>query len=101
VQTYAVRYELDGTTKQADVTMQTPTGRSQQSDIDVPMMDQETNAPGLTFTEFGLGDFVYVSGQNSQSYGTLTCRIKVNGVVMSQNTASGGFSIATCEERVA
>jgi hypothetical protein len=39
---------------------------------------------------------MYVSGQNATEYGTVTCRIKVDGNVVSQNTSSGAYSIATC-----
>ncbi|MFI6359050.1 hypothetical protein ACIBJF_42135 [Streptomyces sp. NPDC050743] len=32
-----------------------------------------------------------------QGAGHVTCRLKVNGKVISQSTASGGYNIATCE----
>lgn len=45
-------------------------------------------------------DFVYLSVQNQQPAGSVTCRITVDGVVVSENTSSGGYTIATCQGRV-
>lgn len=53
-----------------------------------------------TFTQFHTGDFVYVSVQNGQGQGSVTCRITVDGVVVSENTSSGGYTIATCQGTV-
>jgi hypothetical protein len=63
---------------------------------------QETyiGCDGLELTGFGPGDFVYFSAQNTSEYGTLTCTIKVGGVPISENTATGAYAIATCEGRV-
>jgi len=52
-----------------------------------------------TYT-FHTGDFVYVSVQNGQGLGSVTCRITVDGKVLSENTSSGGFVIATCQGQV-
>jgi hypothetical protein len=41
--------------------------------------------------------FLYISAQNTGEYGGLTCQITVDGVVVAQNSASGAFTIATCE----
>ena len=49
--------------------------------------------------EFGPGEFVYISAQNEGEYGSVTCRITVDGVVVSENTSSGAYGIATCEGR--
>lgn len=94
--TIHVRYELDGTASSASVTLSTPTGTSQQ-DTDVPMMNK-SGTTGLRFTGFLPDDFLYISAQNDGS-GTLTCRIIVDGVAVSENTASGEYAIATCEGR--
>ncbi len=90
-----VVYELDGTASSADITIQTDSGgTSQQQGVDVPLRNK-AGGEGLRFT-FDGGEFVYISAQNNGS-GTLTCRIKADGVVISENTASGEFAIATCE----
>lgn len=41
------------------------------------------------------GAHVYISGQALNGR-TLTCRITVDGVLISENTSSGEYSIATC-----
>jgi hypothetical protein len=72
------------------VTAQGPDGTVQQTGL-LPITG--------TFT-FHSGDFVYLSVQNQQSVGSVTCRITVDGVVVSENTSSGGYTIATCQGRV-
>lgn len=91
-----VVYEVEGDAAYADVTMETPTGQSQQSP-DLPMALESGGGP-LTF-EFTPGSFVYLSAQNPDESGDITCRITVDGVVVSENTSSGGFAIATCKGR--
>jgi hypothetical protein len=109
-QTHEVVYLLDGKTgfktefgrppMTADITIQTPTGTSQQQGVDVPLTSEETGRPGLEFTGFAPGAFVYVSGQISSEYGgNITCAIEVDGVRISENTASGEYAIATCQGR--
>lgn len=93
--TVTVLYEVDGSTDYADVTMETPDGTEQLSP-DVPMVRKSDGQPGLEM-EFSSGDFLYLSAQNNRSYGTVTCRITVDGVVVSENEASGGYAIATCK----
>lgn len=91
-----VRYEVGGDTTQASITIQTPSGSSQQNDIDVPLKTKEGGYPYLEFT-FSAGDFVYLSAQNSKGYGTVTCRITTDdGEVIAENSASGGYAIASC-----
>lgn len=93
--TVTVLYEVEGSTDYADVTMETPTGTEQISP-DVPMVRESDGRPGLEM-EFEPGDFVYLSAQNNRGYGTVTCRITVDGVVISENTSRGGYAIASCE----
>jgi hypothetical protein len=88
-----VVYEVEGDADYAEVTMQTPTGQSPQSPA-LPMVLESGDGP-LTF-EFNPGAFVYLSAQNTEEFGDITCRITVDGVVISENTSSGGFAIATC-----
>jgi hypothetical protein len=83
----------------ADITIATPTGTAQEQDVDVPLMN-ESGTRGLHFTDFAPGDFVYISAQNSSELGgTLTCAIEVDGVRISENTASGEYAIVTCKGR--
>lgn len=90
-----VLYEVEGTTDYADVTMETPTGTSQISP-DVPMTRKSDGQRGLEM-EFSSGDFVYLAAQNKRGHGTVTCRITVDGEVISENSGSGGYAIATCD----
>ena len=91
-----VTYELEGTARVVDITIETPTGTSQQSDVGLPLTNQ-SGSLGLVM-QFSVGDFVYISAQNALDESTtVTCRILVDGEVISENTASGGFSIATCK----
>lgn len=94
-----VTYYVEGSTSQASITMQTPTGSSQQSDVDVPLTRKSDGREGISFV-FRSGDFVYISAQNSESTGTVRCRIVgKDGEVVSENVASGGYAIATCKGR--
>lgn len=48
---------------------------------------------------FDDGDFVYVSLQNQNGAGSVTCMIKGNGAVRKQTTSDGAYVIATCSGR--
>jgi len=93
--TVTVLYEVEGSTDYADVTMETPTGTSQISP-DVPMVRESDGRRGLEM-EFTSGAYVYLSAQNNRGHGTVTCRITVDGAVVSENSATGGYAIATCK----
>ena len=80
-----------GSGRTGTVTMQTDNGTSQSSGL-LPAT--------ATFTQFNTGDFVYVSVQNGQGLGSVTCRVTVDGVLVSENTSSGGYTIATCQGSV-
>jgi hypothetical protein len=94
--THTVVYEVAadtayGSGRTGTVTMQTANGTS-----------QSTTPLPATFSggTFNTGDFAYVSVQNGQGLGSVTCRITVDGVVVSENTSSGGYTIATCQGKV-
>lgn len=91
-----VIYKLSGTARTADITIETPSGSSQQNGVDVPLISKSTGTPGLEFT-FSSGSFVYLSAQNDDA-GDLTCSIETpEGAIISQNTSSGFAAIATCK----
>lgn len=90
-----VEYFIDGTAVSASITTQTPTGTSQQANVDVPLTTT-SGGRGLRAC-FDHGEFVYISAQNDGSTGNLQCRIDVEGVTISSNTSSGAYSIATCD----
>lgn len=95
--TSEVVYEVEGSVaSSAHVTVTTPTG-TEQATPSLPMRNQ---AGGLGLThEFEPGEFVYISAQNEGEYGSATCRITVDSEVVSENTSSGAYGIATCEGR--
>lgn len=93
--THAIVYLLTGTATGADITISTGGGgQSQQQGVDVPLTST-TGTPGIRFTA-NSGDFLYISAQNTGG-GDLTCSITEDGTVVSTNTSSGEFAIATCQ----
>jgi hypothetical protein len=94
---HSVTYQADtGSSKTGwgSITMQTPTGISQQN-VDLPM--QTTDGKWLVFTDFQRGDSLYLSVQGNEDTTTVTCRILVDGKKVSENVATGAYSIATCK----
>lgn len=80
----------------ASITVATPSGTSQSSDIDVPIRKVSDRTLGLQLC-MAPGDFVYLSAQNSNDTGTIECRIEVDGHLIASNTSSGAYSIASCK----
>jgi hypothetical protein len=95
-----VVYEVIGTPARVDITFQTPAGRSHMSAVALPMTDKQGASPALHYSGFLPSEALYIAAENPGAFGTLTCRIKLNGVVISENTASGSHAIATCEGSV-
>ncbi len=89
-----VEYEVEGSATSVNITMETPSGTSQGSDKAVPLRTDAGNGITLSFSR---GSFVYISAQNQGESGTVTCRITVDGKIISENTSSGAYSIASCD----
>lgn len=101
VSTHTVTYKVEGTTKQASITYENANGdTSQQSDIDVPLTRKIDHTEGLVLSGMKKGAFLYISAQNSEEYGSVTCIIEVDGVRVKENTSRGGYTIATCSGRL-
>lgn len=99
ITSHTVVYQADSSgTNVGTFTLETPTG-SQQGEADLPLKSQAGDT-GLTFPGFSSGGFVYLSVQNKNAAGSVTCRILVDGKVISENTSTGGYVIATCSSRV-
>jgi hypothetical protein len=92
-----VLYEVEGSVEWADVTLRTPTG-TEQLTPDVPL-HTKSGKTGLTY-EFPAGGFVYIAAQMKDSFGTIRCRITVNGIVVAENESSADYGIAQCQGRV-
>lgn len=97
---HTVQFFAEGTeTKWADVTMRTESGGTSQFTPDLPMKTK-AGAAGLSFDTYPSGAHLYFSMQNKEGYGSVTCRIMVDGVKVDEVTSSGGYAIATCQGRV-
>ena len=105
--TVSVLYEVDGSASAADITLETGSGTSQQS-VKVPLTSKSSGKKGLTFN-MERGAFVYISAQNTGQmrpgasinspdfYGRVTCRITVDGKVISENSTTSKYGIASCK----
>jgi len=82
----------------ADITMRVGNDTSQES-VDVPMADELTGEPGMTFA-VPAGTFVYFSAQIENDYGALDCELTVNDVQVSVSHADVAYGIVTCSGRV-
>ena len=87
-------------TEAAALTMRSESGGTLQKDVSLPLKDVTTGVQGLVSDQFERGDFLYFSMQNSNGFGSVTCRIVVDGEEVDRATASGGYKIATCQGRV-
>lgn len=100
---HTVIYEADGAgargLRTVTYTIQTDNGGTSQGETNLPMKNRN-GGTGLIFSGFSTGDFVYLSVQNKDAAGDVTCRITVDGKVISENTSSGGYAIATCKGSV-
>jgi hypothetical protein len=96
---YDVTYEVDGDICCASITYENSTGGSAQADIDVPL----TTTDGVTGMKLRVmrGAFLYISAQNTSGRsGSITCRIKVNGLTVKETTSQGRSVIASCSGRL-
>ena len=89
--TRSVVYEVTGTASAVSVTLSSATGSEQASNRAVPLRVTYVLPPGA---------FAYISAQNENGCGDVSCSISVNGQVISRNSAFGGYTIATCKGTV-
>lgn len=82
------------------VTMGTETGGTVQLDAALPMHDKDTGAAGLASDKFKSGQSLYISVQNKEAAGSVTCRIEVDGNVVDEATSSGGYKVVSCTAKV-
>ncbi|MBO0864436.1 MAG: hypothetical protein J2P16_05115 [Mycobacterium sp.] len=80
-----IRYEVSGNSPNAEyVSYQTDTGQQDQANVKLPWSTQFTAFPGEVFV------------MSAQGPGPLTCRILINGNVVSQATANGQPARTVC-----
>jgi len=89
--TYTVTYKMSGTARRADLTYQNAQGGSEQKEVALPW--------SISFSATD-GQFVYLSGQNTGEYGSVTCAILLNGTSVKQSTSEGAYKIASCSGKV-
>jgi hypothetical protein len=89
-------YYAEGTAITADITVVTPTGM-EQSSVTLPL-NNKSGTPGLHF-EVPRGTYASISVQNRGDTGDVTCRIEVDGTVVSENTSTTDYGIASCNGR--
>lgn len=90
-----IAYYVRGEATSANVTYRTGSGTSQ-AEVDLPLRNKAGDE-GIQMTSDNAPDFLYISAQNAGEYGDVTCSIVIDGTVVSENTASGAYMIATCE----
>ena len=95
--------EGDGTASGA-ITIRSESGGPIQKDVALPMHNTETGEPGISSDQFKRGDFLYLSLQNSEPVGSVTCRIEVTvdgeKKVIDKATSTGAYKVVTCQGKV-
>lgn len=86
-ETHAVTYEVTGSATAIDVTYENENGDVSQEG---PMV-----VPWRRTVNVEDGAYVYISAQNQDETGAVTCRVLVDGVEKEANTSSGAYTICT------
>lgn len=87
-----VVYRVSGTADSVELTYQNESGNGEQRTAFMLPWSEEYRMPA--------GAFMYVSAQNAEASGRVTCEILVDGQVVEQATSQGGYVIATCSGSV-
>ena len=85
--TYKVTYRVRGTAGRVALTYRNREGGTEQSVVPLPWQ--------VSF-DARAGSFLYVSAQNQDTSGSVTCEILLEEVTRSTTTASGAYVIAEC-----
>lgn len=86
--TYEVTYSVGGSTTAASLTYENEGGNAEQK--------AQVGVPWATTFRVESGAFLYVSAQNKNESGSITCEIKLDGAVIEQASSDGAYTIATC-----
>lgn len=89
--TYEVTYSVGGSTTAASLTYENEGGNTEQK--------AQVRVPWATTFRVESGAFLYVSAQNTNESGGITCEIKLDGAVIEQASSDGAYTIATCSGR--
>ena len=88
---YTVEYKVSGSASSVSLTYKNSTGGTEQKDVYTPWSTSFKCMPG---------NFLYLSAQNEDKTGSVTCEIWVNGILYKTSTSSGAYVIASCNGRV-
>lgn len=85
---HTVQYSITGTTRRASITFTNETNGTQQIDpIEVPWVKNFYAQDGT---------HLYLSAQNNKDWGSVKCKISVDGVDVKVSESDGAYVIATC-----
>lgn len=87
--------EGQGTTTGA-ITLSTESGGTLQKDVKLPAVDETTGTAGIATDAFKSGGHLYISLQNKEATGKVTCRIVVDGKTIDEASSEGPYKIAAC-----
>jgi len=82
-----VRYVIKGSTRRGSMTWANAQGGTEQGEFNIPWEKSFTMEDG---------DFAYISAQNDQGFGEITCQIWVGSVKWRESTSTGAYSIVSC-----
>jgi hypothetical protein len=92
VGSHTVEYRVRGTARAASLTYQNASGGTEQR-------HDETLPWTYQLGEAHRGQFLYISAQNSGSYGTIIAEIVIDGVVVKHSESEGQYTIASASGR--
>jgi len=91
--TYMVTYRVVG--RPASLTYRNAQGNTEQKDVII-----YPGRPWQASYRMEYGDFAYISAQNQDDYGGVTCKILLNGEIWQEASSQGAYTIATCSGSV-
>ena len=71
---------------------------TQQADVSLPMKN-DSGSQGVQFCS-AAGEFVYISVQNRNDSGSVTCTITIDNIELAEVRSSGAYVIASCDGSV-
>lgn len=97
---HVVFYAEGEGTKAGAMTLRSESGGTIQKDVALPLVDTSTGTAGLASDLFRSGDRLYISVQNKEPAGSVTCRIVVDGKKIDEATSSGPYKVVSCVGKV-
>jgi hypothetical protein len=83
-----VTYRITGSTRAVSITLQNATGGTEQKESGVPFV--------YTMPNMKRGAYYYISAQNKNDSGSVTCEVLIDDKVIKQSNSSGAYVIASC-----